>query len=44
MSELPLLQKVKQLSHKLMKVINLEKIDQHDSLTFLYKNYKIHPS
>lgn len=27
-----------------MKILKLEKIDQHDSLTFLYKNYGINPS
>jgi len=44
MSELSVLDKLKLIPNKLMKILNLEKIDQHDSLTFLYKNYKIHPS
>lgn len=44
MSELSALDKLKQIPNKLMKILNLEKIDQHDSLTFLYKNYRVHPS
>jgi hypothetical protein len=44
MSELSVQDKLKLISIKLMKILSLEKIDQHDSLTFLYKNYRIHPS
>lgn len=36
--------KFKQLSARFLKLLRLEKIDQHESLTFLYKNYNIRPS
>lgn len=44
MAELNLKNKFQQLSTRLLRILKLEKIDQHESLTFLHKNYKIHPS
>ena len=38
------LKKFKQLSSKFIKILKLDKIDTHESLTFLHRNYKIHPS
>lgn len=34
----------KELSAKYVKAIQLDKLDRHDSLTFLHRNYKVHPS
>jgi len=44
MPELSLLDRIKELPTQLTKLLNLQKIDNHESLAFLYKNYRVHPS
>lgn len=44
MSGEELTRKFKELSAKYVKAIQLDKLDRHDSLTFLHRNYKVHPS
>ena len=44
MAESGLSKQFKEFSHKVAKTLQLEKIDRHESLTFLHKNYNIYPS
>jgi hypothetical protein len=44
MSEPAYVKQFKQLSSRYMRAVRLEKIDQHESLTFLHRNYNVYPS
>ena len=38
------LKKFRQISTRFIKSIKLDKIDSHESLTFLHRNFNVHPS